>query len=438
MMQFMVVIPALLLAGLALSWPRAGVVLWVLALATGPDNWLNGVTGDPETTAGLLKAYGLVVLAGVAIQGGLKSNRWNPAFAFLFMFCTGLIHGLHPGLSLQASMRSLVGSAAPFLFGFVRLPEKFCRAAILAIIFAPVFAVGVDAVLALLGLDQFYVLQLGALRLGGNGQPPFLGGFALIGLYATVLELAESPRPGMAAMAGVNFIIILLTGARSPLAMAAMMMLALLLMQKRLMALAAAGALVSLALLGSGLLGFLRAVDLTQLGEATDLSHRTLVWPFFVQAIQQSPWLGWGVGAGKVILPLTSQLSQLLGTNAAHDEYLRIGSEGGFVGLFLLILLLALWVVSGARPLPRGQAWLMRLTFIAFAIQSVTDNTLIASTGSAFFLWASVIFADAKNRSKRAACSPAALPSPCLSPSPQGNPPWPPPRQSRPRPSPLS
>lgn len=431
MLQFMVVIPALLLAGLALSWPRVGLVLWVLALATGPDNWLNGITGDPETTAGLLKAFGLVVLAGAALHGGLKTDRFNPAFAFLIMFCTGLIHGLHPGLSFEASLRSLVGSAAPFLFGFVRLPEKFRRAAIAALIFAPVFAVGVDALLALAGLDRFYTLELGALRLGGNGQAPFLAGFALIGLYATVLELAGGPRPAMAAMAGVNFIIILLTGARSPLAMAALLLLALLLMQKRLMLLAAAGALASLALLGSGLLGFLRAVDLTQLGEATDLSHRTLVWPFFVQAIQQSPWLGWGVGAGKVIIPVTSQLSQLLGTNAAHDEYLRIGSEGGFVGLFLLMLLLASWVARGAALLPRGQAWLMRLAFIAFAIQSVTDNTLIASTGSAFFLWASVIFADAENRFKRAACSPAAPHSPCPSPSPRLNLPWPPPRPSQ-------
>ena len=52
MLQFLVVILALLLVGLVVVWPRVGLVLWVLALATGPDNWLNGVTGDPETTAG--------------------------------------------------------------------------------------------------------------------------------------------------------------------------------------------------------------------------------------------------------------------------------------------------------------------------------------------------------------------------------------------------
>ena len=397
----------------------------MLALATGPDYWLDGVTGDPETTAGLLKGLGLAVLAGAALRSGVRADPWNPAFAFLAMFCTGLIHGLHPGLSFGSSARSLLGSAAPFLFGFLRQDEKFRRAAINAVMWAPLFAVGLDAVLALAGLDQFYTLEQGALRLGGNGQPPFLGGFALIGLYAAVLELAERPRKSVAGLAVANFIIILLTGARSPLALGCLVVFALLLMRRRIMLLAAAGALAALALLGSGLLGFLRAVDLTKLGEAANLSHRLLVWPYFIEAIQQSPWVGWGVGAGKVIIPVSSQLNQLLGTNAAHDEYLRIGAEGGALGLLLLAGLMVLWVVRGARPLPRAQAWLARLIFIAFAIQSITDNTLIATTGSAFFLWASAIFADAKNRSKRAACSHAAPPSLCLSPLPPHSPPWP-------------
>lgn len=425
MLHVLVVICALLLLGFALVWPRMGLWLWVLALATGPDYWLGGIVGDPETIAGLLKAFGLAVLAGAALRAGVRADRWNPAFAFLAMFCTGLIHGLHPGLSLDASARSLAGSAAPFLFGFLRQDSRFRRAAISAVMWAPLFAVGLDAVLALAGLDQFYTLEQGALRLGGNGQPPFLGGFALIGLYAAVLELATRPRKSVAGLAAVNFIIILLTGARSPLALGGMVVFALLLTQRRLMALAAAGALAAAALLASGPLGFLRAVDLTKLGEATNLSHRLLVWPYFTQAIRQSPWVGWGVGAGKIIIPVSSRLDQLLGTNAAHDEYLRIGSEGGMLGLLLLIGTMALWVARGSRSLPRAQAVLMRLIFVAFAIQSITDNTLIATTGSAFFLWASAIFANTENRSTGAACSHAAPPSPFPSPSPRQAPPWP-------------
>ncbi|MGE4482515.1 O-antigen ligase family protein [Acidocella sp.] len=425
MAQFLVALIAVSLLTLALAMPRAALWLWVLALATSPDYWLNGLTGDPEATAGFIKAYGLVVLASAALRGGLRTDRWNPSFAFLFMFCMGVLHGLHPGLSLSASLRSLLGSTAPFLFGFLRQGPHWRRDVVNAIMLAPFFAVALAALLALSGIDQFYTLQQGALRLGGNSQPPFLGGFALTGLYAALLELAERPSPRVTGLAAGNFLIILLTGARSPLVLGGLAIFALLVMQKRLLPLAAAGAMVALAVLASGPLGFLRAVDLTKLGEAVNLSHRLLVWPHFIEAIRQSPWVGWGVGAGKVIIPVSSQLNQLLGTNAAHDEYLRIGSEGGFLGLALLVCLMALWATHGSRLMPRRQRWLTRLIFLAFAIQSITDNTLIATTGSAFFLWASAIFANAKNGSTPATCSPAAPVSPFPSPSPPPRPPWP-------------
>jgi O-antigen ligase len=137
---------------------------------------------------------------------------------------------------------------------------------------------------------------------------------------------------------------------------------------------------------------------MTQLGQATNLSNRNLVWPYFQQAFASSPLFGWGTGAGKVIIPVTSQLTSLLGTNAAHNEYLRIGTEGGVFGLGLLLVLIILWVRRGSAPLPAAQRWLMRLIFIGFAIHSATDNTLIATTSSVFFIWASAIFANPKNR----------------------------------------
>ncbi|WBO59791.1 hypothetical protein GT370_02515 [Acidocella sp. MX-AZ03] len=84
------------------------------------------------------------------------------------------------------------------------------------------------------------------------------------------------------------------------------------------------------------------------------------------------------MGAGKIIIPLSAPLARLIGTNAAHDEYLRIGTEGGVLGLGLLLGLMLLWVARGTALLPARQAWLMRLIFIAFAVQSLTDNTLIA------------------------------------------------------------
>ena len=173
--------------------------------------------------------------------------------------------------------------------------------------------------------------------------------------------------------------------------------------QYRLFLLAFAGLLASAAVLFSGALSFIRIIGLARLGEAANLSHRNLVWPYFEHAFLASPFFGWGVGAGKVVIPYNATLATLLGTNAAHDEYLRIGTEGGAFGLILLILLLGLWGYRGSAHLPVAQRLFMRLIFIGFAIQSATDNTLIATTSSVLFLWCSGIFASSEKPPKAAA-----------------------------------
>ena len=391
--------------GFTILFPRFAAIIWVLALETSPDAWLDRLTGGAqhETIIGLMKAFGLVLAAAIMLRSGARRDRYNPAFAFAAMFVTGLLHGLYPGLTLLSSLRSLIGSAGPFLFSFARLPAEFCRAVVWAALWGPLCTIGFGAALAVCGLDHMYVLEQGALRLGASGEPPFLAGFALIGIYAGLVEFLAAPRRGVVAALVINFVIILLTGARAPLAIACFEVFALLILQRRILLLAGAGAMAAAAILFSGMLGFIRVIDLTRLGEATDLSNRNIVWPFFQSAFLASPVLGWGVGAGKLIIPVSSQLDALLGTNAAHDEYLRIGAEGGVFGLALLIILIALWVRRGSAPMAPAQRSMVRLIFIGFAVHSATDNTMIATTSSAFFLWTSCIFARAANAATPAA-----------------------------------
>jgi O-antigen ligase len=85
----------------------------------------------------------------------------------------------------------------------------------------------------------------------------------------------------------------------------------------------------------------------------------------------------------------------LIGTTAAHNEYLRVGTEGGAIGVMLLVVCMGLWAYRGSRHLPRAERWLMRLVFVAFAVHSATDNTLIATTSSVLFIWASAVFSAA-------------------------------------------
>ncbi len=403
MIPFLVVLGSACFLGLAISRPAAATMLWILALETSPDSWLDNLIGGHEMIIGMMKAFGLVLVVIMAAREGLRWDRYNPGFAFFFMFLVGIMHGLYPGLSLLSSVRSLIGSAGPFLFSFVLMPVWYTRAVVRACVWGPLFTVAFGAGLAVTGLDHMYVIEQGAIRLGASGEPPFLAGFALIGIYAGLMEHCVAPRWRGSAMVLANFIILLLTGARTPLALACFVALGFLLSQRRLLALTAAGAVLSCGAMFTNALGFLRIVTMAQLGEADNLSNRDLVWPFFQNAFGESPLIGWGVGAGKVVIPVTSHLTSLIGTNAAHDEYLRIGTEGGVLGEALLIILILLWVIRGARALPGPQKLLMYLVFIGFAFHSATDNTLIATTSSVFFIWVSAVFATSAQGSKAAA-----------------------------------
>jgi O-antigen ligase len=395
------------LAGLAAKYPAWAIAAWVLALEAMPEFWVPGGAGLHEAIIGAEKAAGIVLALLLALRNGAKTDRWNPVFAYAWMFIVGLAHGLFPGLDLTQSFRSLIGSVAPFMFGFARMPENFRRIIIRTTSLAPFFAVAMGAALQLAGLHNLYDDADGSFRLTGPGEAPFLAGFALVAVYAGLFELMARPTAREFLVLAGNFIILILTGARAPLALGcAVAAVAFILPNEKFSAggklsvFASVGAVASLAFIFLGNLTFLRVVGLAQAGQAADLSNRELVWPFFQQAIHESPWVGWGVGAGKTVIPLTSKLTGLIGTNAAHNEYLRIGTEGGYIGVFLLAALMGLWAWRGSAPLPAPQRWLMRMVFIAFAIHSWTDNTLIATTSSVLFLWVSTVFATAAERSK--------------------------------------
>jgi O-antigen ligase len=301
-------------------------------------------------------------------------------------------------LTIVSSLRSLIGSAAPFAFGFVRLTPGFRRAVIRCVTLGPLVNLAAGAVLDILHLHEITTMEGGVFRLAGAGLPAFLGGFALIAIYAGLLEtVRQPPAPGNIfepPLLVVNFAILLLTGARTPLALATLLILGVLLLQRRLMALAAAGAMLAFGALFLGEFRFIRIFDLLQHGQAGNLSNRNLIWPYFETAIAASPWLGWGVGAGKVVVPTSHGIAELIGTNAAHNEYLRIGCEGGLFGLALLILCMGLWAYRRAKRLPGAERWLLWVVMLAFAVHSATDNTLIATTSSVMFIWMAAVFAE--------------------------------------------
>lgn len=382
-----------------LAAPTMATVAWLFAVGTMPDMWLGDLWSDGPTIIAAMKLTGLALLGCCVARWCVRPDPFNPGFAFIAIFGLSLAHGLHPSLPLGESVRSLLGSAAPFAFSFANLPRRWSRAVARSVQLHSTLRLTAGIVLGALGVRPLFTGQTG-LRLAGPGHPAFLAGFAMAGIWASLLALLLGGRRRDIALLGVNFAILALTGARGPLAIASVVTVLALVFApapafpppRRAALLVTAGlALVAMVALseearGIRLLGILR-------GDEAGLSGRDLIWPIFRDARDASPWVGWGVGAGKVLVAEDDPLARLLGTTAAHNEYLRIGVDGGWLGLALLVTMFVAWTWWHTRRLSPTERVVLRLVMAGFAVHAYTDNVLIATTASVLFTWVSAAFA---------------------------------------------
>ena len=393
--------------------PVAASAVWLLGVGCTLEMSLGDLLGPSayQPIIAAVKGTGLVLAAIAVLRFGPRADPFNPGFAFLAMFAAGLAHGLYPGLTLAESLRSLVGSAAPYAFSFSRLSRDWARAVIRTVMLIPSFSVAAGAVLDLAGIRPLFVIS-GGLRLGALGHPAFLGGFALTAIYAGLVELYRDGNRARIGLLAVNFLILVLTGARAPLLYGvAVTGITLAFVpspafsrRERMGLLLAALALAPLALALAGSLTEFRLFNLLD-HNADGLSGREEIWAYFEHAAAGSPWVGWGVGAGNAVIPQTSRVVRVMHTWAAHNEYLRIEVEGGRIGEALLLALFILWAAAHTATLPPPERAILRLVFAAFACHAVTDNVLISTSASVLFTFIAAVFARGALEAETAAMS---------------------------------
>jgi O-antigen ligase len=399
----------LLLAGIAASGAAflafrhtvAFCAVWLLVAGSTPEmavGDLLGPDGAPLIIA-VVKAAQLGLVAVCVLRFGPRADLFNPAIAFAAIGLVGFAHGLRPGLTQTDSLRSLVGSVAPFAFSFSVLSLQWARAIIGMTRWIPVLTVAAGAVLDVAGIRPLFI-DLGGARLGALGHPAFLGGFCLAAIYAGLIELLRDGQRREVALLLANFVLLSATGARAPLAYAVAVCLGSLLFvaaprlpwRRRLtLLLAGAAALPVLAALAGEMVGLRLFAVLSS--AADSLSGRDVLWPLFEAAADQSPWVGWGIGAGNAVVPPTSDVARFIGTMAAHNEYLRMRVEGGWIGLFLLIACVTGWAWTHTARLRRTDRAVMRMVFVAFALHAFTDNVLISTSACVLFTFVSAVFA---------------------------------------------
>ena len=171
--------------------------------------------GAYQATIAAVKAAELGLALLCILRYGLYADVFNPGLAFVAMFIAGLAHGLHPDLTQLGSLRSLLGSMAPFALAFSRLSPGWGGTLVRATTLIPLVSVAGGAVLHLAGLRPVFTDSCGV-RLAGLGEPGFLAGFCLAAIYACLIELYRDGRSRWLLLLATNFLILVLTGARAP------------------------------------------------------------------------------------------------------------------------------------------------------------------------------------------------------------------------------
>jgi O-antigen ligase len=389
------------IAFLALRFPTPFCVAWLLVTGMSLEMALADVVGDEMYQPTIAVVKGIEIGLGFlcVVRFGPKLDPLCPAWAFLAMLTVGFVHGLHPGLSTADSLRSAIGSITPFAFCFARVPRSWAEAIICATKWCPLVALVACLPFAAAGVRPLFV-ESGGARLSGLGHPAFLAGVCLPAIYACLVQLYREGRRGDLVLLIANGLILMLTGARAPLFFAvAVTGLSLLSIRSiifaardRLVLVLSALAMLPVLVVLAGALGDVRLFNVV-VNETANLSGRDLLWPSFEAAAAQSPWFGWGVGAGNAVISPDSEIVQQLHTWAAHNEYLRISVEGGWVGRTLLIALFAGWVIVHTRELRPSDRRIMRLAFVAYAGHAFTDNVLISTPACVMFAFVIAVFA---------------------------------------------
>jgi O-antigen ligase len=112
--------------------------------------------------------------------------------------------------------------------------------------------------------------------------------------------------------------------------------------------------------------------------EAFNTSGRSQIWDVEFAAWQKSLVFGRGIGAGAVIL-LDSTWGNLVEARATHNEYLRLGLDGGIFGLLSYLIGFTLLIVRECRGTSTTTKRLTFTLFLAFGIWSFFDNTISSS-----------------------------------------------------------
>lgn len=392
-------------AGYFFPWTCFGLAVGSLILS--PENFLQFSIGGVELRS-LHRALILAAFCATVLRHGLARPFNAPVVAVALTFFTSFtLSDLHPKLDAFQIIKSTFAFVVLFLFINVNYSPEVIPRYLRIIGFLPIVSVFGGVLAQAAHLDSpwgpWEVLPTewtGAPRLNGLNISSYLAYFAFVAIFANIYELLETRKKWLLGLAGINLIIIILTGTRTPMAAAMFLAVVMLLFSGgRTLNISAKVnlSIVGLLVIGGVIVLWWPAIETRLLRSFGDdgiyMSGRDVIWDYFLRAFWENPWFGRGLGTGAVLL-----VGELNVTTAAHNEYLRLLTDVGIVGLVLFICGFAWWIRDGLRFMYRDERLLILGFVVALALYSLTDNTLSSPPALMAMFALSLVFARGRHR----------------------------------------
>jgi O-antigen ligase len=400
------------LLGLAgwLGW-RFPTVLLLLALATlAIRPQIHFGAPDVGIGWGLHQSLLLVALLVNAAKHGVRKTVNWPILALVAVFALNLAFS-----DLDPKVKPVLMASA---FGVLALPWAFTQVAlapgsrrVLAVTIASlaVLSVAIEALLALLGIRDFFEWRLE----GMTGNAAVFALLAFTGFAVALHEWTRRSQPFLGVLAALNLALVVLSGTRMAIFTSALFLAVYLVAspsllqqwRERWFEMAIGAGLVSAAAWYYWPMLRWRAFESG--GDRIRLSGRDELWPFYYDQFLMSPTFGRGLGSGFV-----GALYWLdFNVSAPHNEYLHLLVVGGVVGAATCFLAIFLWFRQLWRRVAATDRTILIALLPAWASYAAIDNVLIYTTGLALFAYLGVLLTRRGRPARGRECSRSSLPA---------------------------
>jgi hypothetical protein len=319
----------------------------------------------------------LSAIMATATRPRITASFWLSCMALLLVFVTAVFSRFSE-FEWTNWLRALNNVVVPFLFLSIVPNEKDRDSMLRVLAWGPVVSVIVGIFYQAIGRSTLFGSDSlnGAQRLQGSLIPAFLAGVALTGALAAFF-LARCRDNRFLKLAIVDVLILLMTAARTPLALAALICGYFFFFELN-VARTKKVAVVAFSIVAGAC--FLATIghSIVERFSSGNMSGRDILWRYLYTVIDR--YWDFGVGLGHVGLTVPHAVSVLVGGIVApHNEFIRLSVELGVIGAALYI---AIFVLIMRNLWSRAHAGrpIVILTGAGFLMLCYTDNAFLTPT----------------------------------------------------------